>query len=78
MKLKKTKPLRVLGVAGKGNPHIFWGCGDEERNPFFWQKGGWNFLKSTPKELNFVTVIDIVKDCFCLGWIVNWHCKEQI
>ena len=53
MKLKKTKPLRVLGVAGEGNPHIFLGCGDEERNPFFWQKGGWNFLKSTPQRVKF-------------------------
>ena len=79
MKLKKTKPLRVLGVAGEGNPHVFFlGCGDVERNPFFGRREGGTSSNPHPKELNFVTVIDIVKDCFCLGWIVIWHCEEQI
>jgi hypothetical protein len=53
-----------LGVAGEGNPHVFFGCGDEERNPFFGRRERGTSSNPHPKELNFVTVIDIVKDCF--------------
>ena len=54
-----------------------WRWRAEERNPYFgWREGGTS-SNPHPKELNFVTVINIVKDCFCLGWIVKWHCEEQ-
>ena len=56
----------------------FWDVGMKNGTHFFGRREGGTSSNPHPKELNFVTVIDIVKDCFCLGWIGNWHCEEQI
>ena len=79
MKLKKTKPICVLGVAcaEEGNPHVFLGCGDEDQNPFFGRREGGTSSNPHPKELNFVTVINSVKDCFVLDGLRTGIVKNK-
>ena len=78
MKLKKTKPLRVLGVAGEGNHMYFWDVGMKNGTHFFGRREGGTSSNPHPQRVKFCYSNDVVKDCFCLGWIVIWHCEEQI
>ena len=61
----------MLSGSTRRETRIFLGCGAEEQNPYFGRREGGTSSNPHPKELNFVTVINIVKDCFCLGWIVK-------